>query len=50
MEHLKSLLRDDTILLSVCYVDSEVGAVQPIREIVEILKDYPSCNLHVDST
>ena len=50
LEHLKSLLRDDTILLSVCYVDSEVGTVQPIREIVEILKDYPNCNLHVDST
>ena len=50
LEHLKSLLRDDTILLSVCYVDSEVGTVQPIREIVEILKDYSNCNLHVDST
>ena len=35
---------------TVCYVDSEVGTVQPIREIVEILKDYPNCNLHVDST
>ncbi len=50
LEHLKSLLRNDTILVSVCYVDSEVGTVQPIQEIVDILKDYPNCFLHVDST
>ena len=49
-EHLKSLLRNDTILVSVCYVDSEVGTVQPINEIAEILKQYPNCFLHVDST
>lgn len=50
LEHLKSLLRNDTILVSVCFVDSEVGTVQPIQEIVNVLKDYPNCFLHVDST
>lgn len=50
IEHLKSLLRNDTILVSVCYVDSEVGTVQPIHEIAEILKQYPNCFLHVDCT
>lgn len=50
LEQLKSLLRKDTILVSVCYVDSEVGNVQPIPEIVEILKEYPNCFLHVDAT
>ena len=50
IEHLKSLLRKDTILVSVCYVDSEVGTVQPIHEIAEILKQYPNCLLHVDCT
>lgn len=50
LEHLKRLLRDDTILVSVCYVDSEVGTVQPISEIANILKDYPNCKLHVDAT
>lgn len=47
LEHLKSLLRNDTILVSVCFVDSEVGTVQPIQEIVNVLKDYPNCFLHV---
>lgn len=50
IEHLKSLIRDDTILVSVCYVDSEVGTVQPIKEIAEIVKQYPNCFLHVDCT
>ncbi len=38
IEHFKSLLRKDTILVSICYVDSEVGIVQPIDEISKILK------------
>ena len=50
LEHLKSLMRDDTILVSVCYVDSEVGIVEPILEIAEIVKQYPNCYLHVDCT
>ncbi len=47
---LKRLLRDDTILVSVCMVDSEIGLRQPIKEIAEILKDYPKCFFHVDCT
>jgi cysteine desulfurase len=31
-------------------VDSELGTVQPIRQIAEILKDYPNCRFHVDAT
>ena len=50
IEHFKSLLRKDTILVSICYVDSEVGIVQPIDEISKILKEYPNCFLHVDCT
>ena len=50
LEHLKSLIRDDTILVSVAYVDSEIGLVQPINEIGNILKDYPKCFFHVDAT
>lgn len=50
LEHLKTLLRDDTILVSISYVDSELGIKQPINEIGEILKDYPKCYFHVDCT
>lgn len=47
---LKGLLREDTILVSICTVDSEIGLKQPIEEIGEILKDYPHCYFHTDAT
>ncbi len=50
LEHLRELLRRDTVLVSVCAVDSELGTVQPIREIAAVLKDYPNCRFHVDAT
>ena len=50
LDSLKELLRDDTILVSVTSVDSELGLVQPINEIGEILLDYPNCVFHTDAT
>lgn len=50
LDHLRSLLREDTVLVSICAVDSELGTIQPIGEIAEILKDFPNCRLHVDAT
>jgi cysteine desulfurase len=50
LEHLKRLLREDTILVALCAVDSELGVVQPIQQVAEVLKDYPNCRLHVDCT
>ncbi len=50
LDHLKELMRDDTILVSVCYVDSEVGTIQPIEEISRIVHAKPHCFLHVDAT
>ncbi len=50
LEHLKELLRPDTILVSIGYVDSELGVKQPIEEIAAILKEYPNCLFHTDAT
>lgn len=50
IEALKKMLRDDTILVSICSVDSEIGLVQPIDKIKEVLKNYPHCLLHTDAT
>ena len=50
LAQLRELLRRDTILVSVCAVDSELGTVQPIKQIAEILRDFPDCRLHVDAT
>lgn len=50
LEQLAELLRKDTVLVAVCAVDSELGVVQPIAEIAELLKSYPHCRFHVDAT
>lgn len=50
LEHLAELMRKDTVLVAVCAVDSELGTVQPIHEIAQIVKKYPQCRLHVDAT
>ena len=48
LNHLKTLLTKETILLSVMQVNNVFGAIQPINEISEILKDYPKVHYHVD--
>ena len=47
---LKNKIREDTILVSICTVDSEIGLKQPIEEIGKILKNYPNCHFHTDAT
>jgi cysteine desulfurase len=41
-EDLKKSLRPETVLVSVMYVNNEIGTIQPIREIAKIIKDYKS--------
>lgn len=50
VEQLKSLTRSDTVLVTLCAVDSELGAIQPVAAVSECLKAWPDCRLHVDAT
>ena len=50
LEDLKRLMRDDTILVTIASVNSEVGVRQPIEEISKIVKEYPKCYFHSDVT
>jgi len=50
LDDLKSLMRDDTILVSINAINSEIGIIQPINEIGKIVKEYPKCFYHVDVT
>ena len=50
IDHLKKLLNNDTVLVSVCMVDSELGIRQPVEDISKLLKEYPKCFFHVDCT
>ena len=49
VEQLKESLRKDTILVSVMAVNNEVGAIQPIAGIAQVLEAYPSIHFHVDA-
>ncbi len=50
IESLKKMIRPDTILVSICSVDSEIGLVQPIEEISSFLSKYPHTFFHTDAT
>ena len=50
VDTVRDALRPDTILVSVMYVNNEIGAVEPIREIGEMLhKTRPEVLFHVDA-
>jgi len=49
LENVSELLRDDTVLLTLPWIDSELGAIQPIQKIIKLLKSYPNCHFHVDA-
>ncbi len=48
LESLKKELRPDTTLVSCMLVNNEVGIIQPVAKIAEILKSYPLAHFHVD--
>lgn len=50
IDELKNLIREDTILISIASVNSEIGIRQPIEEIAKFLKEYPKIIFHVDAT
>lgn len=50
LEDLENSIREDTILVSVMYVNNEVGAVEPIEAISQcIKKKNPKTLFHVDA-
>ena len=50
LEDLENLITEDTILVSINAVNSEIGLLQPINEIAKIVKQYPKCFFHSDMT
>ncbi len=50
LEVLKESIREDTILVSIMYVNNEIGAVEPVDEISKIIKSKNANTLfHVDA-
>ncbi len=48
-QQLEKAITDDTILVSVMHVNNEIGSIQPIAEVGQILKKYPKIFFHVDA-
>ncbi|MEG0565813.1 MAG: aminotransferase class V-fold PLP-dependent enzyme, partial [Hungatella sp.] len=50
LEQLEAAIRPDTILVSVMYVNNEVGSVEPVEEISQVIKKKnPQTLFHVDA-
>ncbi len=50
LQDLKDAMTDETILVSIMYVNNEIGAVQPIDEIAKLIKEQNAKTLfHVDA-
>lgn len=48
VEDVKNALREDTVLVTVMYGNNEVGSIQPIKEIAELLKSHQAY-FHTDA-
>lgn len=48
VEDISKNIRKETILVSVMHVNNEIGSIQPIEEIGNLLSDYPNIFFHVD--
>ena len=49
VEALAGLIRPDTTLVSIMAVNNEIGSIQPIEAISELLADKPTISFHVDA-
>jgi len=50
LNHLAQLLGPETLLVSVCSVNSEIGNRQPIDQIKKMVRNYPKAVFHCDVT
>ncbi|WP_117170576.1 cysteine desulfurase family protein [Paraliobacillus sediminis] len=48
IDDVKAALTKETILISVMHVNNELGTVQPIKAIGQLVKDIPTTYFHVD--
>ncbi|WHY76467.1 cysteine desulfurase family protein [Neobacillus sp. WH10] len=48
-DDVEKAIRKDTIFISIMQVNNEVGTVQPIKEIGEMIKKHPKILFHVDT-
>lgn len=48
LNQLKNEMTKDVILVSIMWVNNIIGSIQPIKKVIEIVKEFPKAKLHVD--
>lgn len=48
LNQLEKELNNETILVSIMWVNNIIGSIQPIDKVIKILKKYPKVKLHID--
>ncbi len=48
-DEVKKALRKETILVSVMHANNEVGTIEPIEEIAQVVKEHSDAYLHTDA-
>ncbi|WP_125766017.1 cysteine desulfurase family protein [Levilactobacillus mulengensis] len=46
---LRAAIKPTTILVSTMAVNNEIGAIQPLDEIADVLRDFPRIHWHIDA-
>lgn len=49
-EQVLKAMDNETILVSIMAVNNEIGSVNPVSEIVDLVHKFPKANFHVDTT
>ncbi|MCZ0703210.1 cysteine desulfurase [Natronobacillus azotifigens] len=48
VKDVEEAIQKDTVLLSIMHINNELGTIQPIEEIGQLVKDLPTTYFHVD--
>nr|WP_289039354.1 cysteine desulfurase family protein [uncultured Allobacillus sp.] len=48
IDDLRNSIQEETILVTLMHVNNEIGSIQPIEQVAELLKEWPVAHFHVD--
>ncbi|HQC74615.1 MAG TPA: cysteine desulfurase family protein, partial [Bacilli bacterium] len=49
LEQFRQALNKQTVLVSIMWVNNIVGSIQPIKEVLNLLEQYPKATFHMDA-
>ena len=49
INELKDAMSNDVLLVSIMWVNNIMGAIEPINEVIKVVKEYSHCKLHIDA-